>query len=232
MGPAGEARIIQVHPTRRCNLSCLHCYSSSGPRQAESLPAELLTAALADAVGEGYTVLAVSGGEPLLYPGLHDVLAAARDLGMRTGLVTNGMLLNRARLTAIVDLVDAIALSLDGVPSSHNRMRDNPRAFDGMAANLAHLRASGLPFAFVFTLTEHNVDELGWVARFAYDQGATSLQVHPLTSAGHARQSLPGCVPDATELGFARYEVQRVQAEYDGRLSVQIDIASTAALAD
>ena len=27
------SRILQIHPTRRCNLRCLHCYSLSGPEE-------------------------------------------------------------------------------------------------------------------------------------------------------------------------------------------------------
>ena len=40
MGPTGKSRIVQIHPTRRCNLRCLHCYSSSGPEVKGELPAD------------------------------------------------------------------------------------------------------------------------------------------------------------------------------------------------
>ena len=32
MGPTGDTyRVLQLHVSRRCNLSCRHCYSTSGP---------------------------------------------------------------------------------------------------------------------------------------------------------------------------------------------------------
>ena len=43
---------------RRCNLRCLHCYSSSGPEVDESLPIDVLTTAVEDAAGLGYRALA------------------------------------------------------------------------------------------------------------------------------------------------------------------------------
>ena len=42
MSLTGSRRFLQVHPTRRCNLRCLHCYSSSGPDQREELPLAML----------------------------------------------------------------------------------------------------------------------------------------------------------------------------------------------
>ncbi len=67
MGPTGKARILQIHPTRRCNLSCLHCYSSSSPHERDVLDVALLCDAISDAVEEGYNIASISGGEPLVY---------------------------------------------------------------------------------------------------------------------------------------------------------------------
>jgi Fe-coproporphyrin III synthase len=32
-------RIVHLHPTRLCNLACLHCYSTSAPSFTEALDA-------------------------------------------------------------------------------------------------------------------------------------------------------------------------------------------------
>jgi Fe-coproporphyrin III synthase len=49
----GERRVLQVHPTRRCNLSCLHCYSYSGPTARDELPPPLLDKLVVDAASLG-----------------------------------------------------------------------------------------------------------------------------------------------------------------------------------
>jgi MoaA/NifB/PqqE/SkfB family radical SAM enzyme len=51
-------------------------------------------------------------------------------------------------------------------------MRASPHAFAQMASRLKGLRSSGIPFGFIFTLTQQNVHELQWVADFAAEQGA------------------------------------------------------------
>ena len=91
-GPTGsEFRVLQIHPSLRCNLRCAHCYSASGPEEDGALSPDLLRTALSDARAEGYNVLGVSGGEPLMYPHLVAVLRHASSLGMITTVTTNGL---------------------------------------------------------------------------------------------------------------------------------------------
>src|SRR5690349_14177834 len=128
MGPTGQTRVVQIHPTRRCNLRCLHCYSSSSPDQRDMLDRALLADALSDCAAAGYHWASFSGGEPLMYPALPELLAHARSLGMQTAVATNGMLLDARRLDRLADVTDMFAISIDGVPESHNTIRGSSRA--------------------------------------------------------------------------------------------------------
>src|SRR3954447_14006106 len=87
-------RTIQIHPSLRCNLACQHCYSLSGPAERAELSRVLVNDLIDDATGEGYTTLAISGGEPTLWPGLHSTLARAKSNGLITTLTSNGLLLS------------------------------------------------------------------------------------------------------------------------------------------
>jgi Fe-coproporphyrin III synthase len=209
-----------VHPLRRCNLSCLHCYSSSGPEVSEALPLELLTAAIGDAAAEGYNTLAVSGGEPLLYPGISELIACAHEHGMTASATTNGTLSDGRRLEAIREL-DLLAVSIDGPPASHDRMRGRG-SFDRMARRLDAVRAAGIPLGFIFTLTMQNLPELEWVARFALEHGARLLQIHPLELAGRGRR-MRSERPDEEELQWAVIEAARVQASVGAGLVLHVD---------
>ncbi len=231
-GPNGSKyRVIQLHPTRRCNLKCLHCYSSSSPQNTDILSQHLLTQALQVLSEEGFNVASISGGEPLLYKPLFEVLRFARSLGMTVTLTTNAMLLNESLLDQLADTAHLLAVSLDGVPASHNRMRAHPQAFEKMARNVAKVRDAKIPFGFIFALTLYNLDELAWVANFATEQGATLLQVHPLEEEGRAGQELQGAAPDEEELAHAFVEVARLQALYSGKLAIQFDAADRQSLA-
>ena len=124
MTSTGNSRILQIHPTRRCNLRCLHCYSSSSPEEHDQLGVALLLQAISDARTEGYTVVSFSGGEPLLYKPIWDLLEYAHQCQMLTSVASNGMLLNEQRLEKLHGRVDLLAISLDGMPTSHNMIRN------------------------------------------------------------------------------------------------------------
>jgi MoaA/NifB/PqqE/SkfB family radical SAM enzyme len=223
--------VLQLHPTRRCNLRCVHCYSLSGPEERGELDAALLRRVLDDAAAEAFNVAGFSGGEPTLYRPLAELLAHAKSVGLTTTVTTNGMLLTRRLLGELAGLVDVLAISLDGPPESHNAMRASPLAFSKMAARLDDVRASGIPFGFIFTLTQHNLDELDWVARFALDAGASLLQIHPLEEVGRARELLAGQRPDAVESAWAHLEAARIAEVANGRLRVQLDVVDARVLA-
>ncbi len=204
--PTGVAPVLQVHPTRLCNIACAHCYSASGPTVREELPLELLSNCLEAAAGLGYRQLAVSGGEPLLYGPLPELLGRARELGMLVTVTSNGMLLTPRRWEPLAGLVDVLAISVDGTPEEHDRIRRRPGAFARTVANLEVARSWGGPFGFIFTLTQHNVDSLEFVVRLAADVGARSVQVHPLTLYGRAEATMSGARPDEIELAAALCE--------------------------
>ncbi len=217
----GIAPALQLHPSRRCNLACAHCYSSSGPKIREELDIGLLSSCLDDAVSLGYRQLAVSGGEPLLYSRLDELLAHARALGMVTTLTSNGTLLTAKRWNAIAPLVDVLAISIDGTPAEHDAIRCRTGAFVRTVANLEAVRASGVPFGFIFTLTQYNADSLDFVVRLAVAEGARSVQVHPLTLHGRAVETLSESRPDGLELTAALVEATRLGDELG--VAVRVD---------
>jgi Fe-coproporphyrin III synthase len=218
------APIFQIHPTRRCNLRCLHCYSASGPEARDELTVDQIADALTDARAHGYLTASFSGGEPVLFKGLGELLKHAKNLGMTTTVTSNGMLLTAARLQEFTKYTDVLAISLDGAPQSHDRMRNCIGAFERMEENLDAVRASGVNFGFIFTLTQHNVDEAEGTAEFAVKQGAKLFQIHPLEEVGRAADTLQGVHPDAVESAFAYLEAERIRQAWGDKLFVQLDV--------
>ena len=221
--PTGIAPIIQVHPSRRCNLACAHCYSMSGPTARGDLHLEILSTCLRDAFDLGYRQLAVSGGEPLLYKPLEGLLACARRIGMLMTITSNGMLVTAERWESLAPLVDMLAISIDGTEPEHDRIRCHDGAFARTVENFKFIRASGVPFGIIFTLTQHNVDSLEFVVRLAQEHGACSVQVHPLTLHGRAAMTLPDSRPDGIELVAAVLQAAQLAEQLKIRVHVEAD---------
>lgn len=73
---------IWLEITNRCNLQCSHCYANSGPHEPESHGMQVADwlQLLNDAHALGCRKVQFIGGEPLLYPGLPDLIRRARNL--------------------------------------------------------------------------------------------------------------------------------------------------------
>jgi Fe-coproporphyrin III synthase len=176
-------RVVHLHPTRRCNLHCLHCYSDSGPHQKENLDFVRLERLLPLLKAEGYEMISISGGEPLLYPHLVPLLDFAHDLGFRVGMITNGTLSSKS-FDGVFSKLDALAISFDGMEASHNRMRDKADAFARASQTMQDLARSGLSVAAAVSLTRESIHELADLTYYLASLGATAIQVRPTVPVG------------------------------------------------
>jgi MoaA/NifB/PqqE/SkfB family radical SAM enzyme len=147
------------------------------------------------------------------------------DMPSRWGCApTNGYFLQQRRLEPLRDFVDVLAVSLDGPPELHNRLRGSPRAFDRLGAGLKSLRASGLKFGFIHTLTQETWEHLPWIAEFAAASGAHLLQLHPLEMAGRAEGRLGALCAEEDGLAKAYLLASVLAAKYSGAMTIQVDL--------
>ena len=219
------AGVLQIHPSLRCNLRCHHCYSSSGPDRRGVLGDDVLADLVSDAAALGYATLAVSGGEPLMFPGLEALLRAAREAGMRTMVTTNGTLVTPRRLAELAPLLDLLAFSLDGPPDVHNAVRAVPWAFAKLDRGLAVAAREGLPHGVLYTATTRSVGHIGWASDFAAGHGCALFQIHALEDEGRAGEELCGQLLGRSLLDeTARAGVEARVAHAPG-LRVHVDLA-------
>ena len=101
--------------TRRCNLTCRHCYATSVDRD---FPGELSTrevySVMDDLRAFGVPVLILSGGEPLMRRDIFDISRHAKATGFYVGLSTNGTLITEDNMTTSVSASTACARLMTG----------------------------------------------------------------------------------------------------------------------
>lgn len=222
-GPTGAA-VFHLHPLRRCNLECGHCYSNSSPQATDCLSLEQVSAAVRQAAVWGYERLAISGGEPLLYPWLDEVVSLGADLGMKTALITNGLLVSQRQNMDILRRIDTVAVSIDGLSASHDAMRQRPRAFASVLRALDMLRSAGIDFSIICGVSNDNLDETEELAALACQAGAQALQLHPIAAAGRARHNLTHALLGDEDATLLYVSGQLLGAEYAGRMGVHTDL--------
>jgi len=222
-------RIIHLHPTRLCNLACLHCYSESNPQQREALDPDVLCDALATLRAEGYTQVSLSGGEPLVYAPLRTVVERSRELGYRVTLISNGILATD-RMDPVLEQLDGIAISFDGLEETHNAVRGRADAFKRACAALERLAAKGLPVAAAISVARDSIPELPDLAEHLVSLGARALQIRPIARAGRARTLAETTFYSATDRARLYLVTAALQQELADHARVHCDLAPTLGL--
>lgn len=132
----------RLHPLRtlfwectlRCNMRCRHCgsdckVSSTTP----DMPAEDFFKAIDDItphVNSHEVFVIFTGGEALMRPDIDDCGLELYRRGFPWGMVSNGYLLDAARLERLLRSgMHSITISLDGLEEEHNWMRQTAGSF-------------------------------------------------------------------------------------------------------
>ena len=178
--------VIIWNLTRRCNLTCKHCYAVSTDTH---FPGELDTAAvfkvLDDLKASRATALILSGGEPLLRPDIFDIARRARAMDFHVSLSSNGVLIDESNIETIADCdFDYVGISLDGLPETHDRFRQREGAFAASLNGLRLCQAHGLKTGVRTTLTRQNAHELPALLELAEREGIGRFYLSHLNYAG------------------------------------------------
>jgi MoaA/NifB/PqqE/SkfB family radical SAM enzyme len=106
--------LVHIVPIRRCNIDCGYCneYDKVSP----PVPYETMCERIDKLAELGTSVVAFSGGEPMLHPQLDDLIRRIRRHGMMAGLITNGYFLVEERIKRLNEAgLDYLQISIDNV---------------------------------------------------------------------------------------------------------------------
>ncbi len=119
--------VLMLEPTHQCNLSCQGCGRIQEYRETlgQALTVEECLQAVEDC---GAPVVTITGGEPLLYPPVFELLAELVHRGKHIYLCTNAILLEKSlpRLPRSDRLT--LSLHVDGLAPTHDRLLGVARA--------------------------------------------------------------------------------------------------------
>lgn len=136
--------VLILYPHARCNCRCLMCDIWKDTTKAQ-MSAGTLERYLTDIKQLSVRWVVFSGGEPLMHDDLFRFCAAVRALGVRTTILSTGLLLDR-NARQIVEHVDDVIVSLDGPPAVHDRIRRVAGAFERLAQGVRSVREIGPSF--------------------------------------------------------------------------------------
>jgi pyrroloquinoline quinone biosynthesis protein E len=208
--------------TYRCPLSCGYC---SNPvdlaAHARRLDASLWVRAFGEAAALGVVQLHLTGGEPLLYPELEWLVAAARAAGLYTQLVTSGVPLERDRLAVLqAGGLDAVQLSFQAADAETNDRLAGRTVYAHKLAVARWVKELDLPLTINVVLHRHNLDQVADLVALAEALGADRLELANTQYLGWALAHRDALMPARAQLEQARAVAKAARARLRGQMEL------------
>ncbi len=186
--------------TRRCNLRCVHCRSSSELKVNDHPDFSLSEAKriLDDIRSYANPVMVLSGGEPLLRNDVFDIASYGTSLGMRMCLATNGTLVTEETCKSIKETgIKMVSLSLDGSTAEiHDDFRNQPGAFEGTLNAIDLFNKHGIDFLVNSSFTKRNKTEAPKLYELVKSLGATAWYLFMIVPTGRGEDIMSELIPE------------------------------------
>jgi radical SAM protein with 4Fe4S-binding SPASM domain len=172
--------------TYRCNNACQHCYNDP-----QRNPAELSTKDWKEILDKVWKIgiphVVFTGGEPTLREDLPELISHAQELGMVTGINTNGRRLSDATYVQqlVEDGLDHVQITLESHNAAiHDTVVQHPGAWQQTTAGIRNAVSSSLFVMTNTTLLKSNAVELEKTMQFLSDLKVPTIGLNGLIYSG------------------------------------------------
>jgi PqqA peptide cyclase len=230
---AGERPLgLLAELTYRCPLACPYCSNPTTLRHAGSeLTTEKWQRVITEAAELGVLHVHFSGGEPLLHPGLAQLVATARAAGLYTNLLTSGIPFSRETAEELRSAgLDHVQLSLQSDEAPLADKIGGRRSHEAKLQAARLIRELGWPLTVNVVLHRANIDRLPAIISLAEELDADRLELANVQFYGWAHRNRSALLPDVGALREAATCVAEARERLKGRL--RLDYVLPDALAD
>lgn len=114
----------------RCNYRCVFCSHDFNRCRDTDIDAEFLKECVKSFARLGGLKVTYTGGEPLIYPSLYEVLRLSKSLNLSNSITTNGSMLS-SQPEEFYSLVDALNISIPSFsPDDYKRLTGSGRSLN------------------------------------------------------------------------------------------------------
>lgn len=213
--------------TPLCNLKCKMCYVRLSPEQLGErslLMADSWIRMIDQAAVAGMMKAALTGGECLTHPDFDAIYLHLQELGIRTAVLTNGILLNEDRIRFFQRYPPAlIQITLYGASEEEYEQVCGTRHFETVLANIRRAQEAGLSLFIAITpnrfLTDGGEALLKLAASLDIPYNINSCLFTPHPGTGREKDNVDMEMEDYIRL-------YKLRAQMNGEVITPVDPAS------
>lgn len=213
--------------TPLCNLKCKMCYVRLSPEQLGErslLMADSWIRMIDQAAVAGMMKAALTGGECLTHPDFDAIYLHLQELGIRTAVLTNGILLNEDRIRFFQRYPPALVqITLYGASEEEYEQVCGTRHFETVLANIRRAQEAGLSLFIAITpnrfLTDGGEALLKLAASLDIPYNINSCLFTPHPGTGREKDNVDMEMEDYIRL-------YKLRAQMNGEVITPVDPAS------
>lgn len=152
-------KMLNIYITNACNLKCKHCFMLSGKKLENELTLGDWMKVLTSFKENGGEFVTFSGGEPLMFKKFPQIISHAHDLGLKSTVLSNGLLWSDKLIHDLASFIDEIQFSLDGVDEETNSMIRGSGHFEKVVDTIVKFANAGVKTSVATTFTYDNLNE-------------------------------------------------------------------------
>lgn len=179
-----------LHLTNRCLLRCKHCFiSAKNGNDGHDMDFRVLETLIDELVDIGVYTIQLTGGEPFLFQELSRVLDKLIVSNINVILATSGSIGSGTHLGVLNHFPKErlqIQVSLDGLETYHNSIRQNKNAFSNTIETIRFLIGSSFVVSVVGTYINQTSNEIEELVKFVRDLGVHSFRLGYIMLSGRA----------------------------------------------
>ena len=165
-----------IEITNSCNMKCKHCMNWSVENSNKGFEKEKILKLIKELYENNTEEIYISGGEPLLYPYIDDVILYANSLGIKVTLATNALEISN-HLEIIKKGVQLVSISLDGIGKTHDNFRGVTGSFDNCVKVFKLLKENNVKTRISAMVWRGNVEELEKIIFLAKSYGVSKVNL-------------------------------------------------------
>lgn len=145
-----------------CNMKCKFCYVSFFNKKLNDLSVEIIK----HAKSLSFNVITFTGGDPFSKSKFREACKEVKRLGMKTHVDTNALAIKGEDISFIEENIDILGISLDGIESTHDKLRETRNSFKKAERIIQELNKSNTTIKINTVLTKENINCLNELSDF------------------------------------------------------------------
>lgn len=202
------ADIAYLELTRECNLRCKHCLNNSGKLMLNQLNLKELKKLVQDLIDAGIQEIRFTGGEPLMYDGIYDLIKLADDNGVCTSIGTNATLVTEKIAIKLKEAgLKKVVVSIDGTKEMHDSIR-GIGSYEKAIKGLYYLKNVGLNVRVNTVIMKSNMEDVIKLAK-EMDKNKITLFIRRFIESGRGKK-LKNNMLTAEDYDYVREQLQDI----------------------